>query len=226
MSDSEYTSSSESEYEDTVEADALPAGPPAREPEPKLKPKPKIGTKKYLIDQARILGIKRYSKMKKSELETILNVKIPGVTDTTQHKASPIDSTNGATTSTTVKQEEATVASNGSPKDSINEAMVVPNGSPKEATNDTTSSKPETVKQEEAKVASKVHFEPKNESEKLDMKLNSMPMIDLKIAAKRANIKISRYNPEIRKSTPKTRVELMFDLKKFCTDNHVSVDKK
>ena len=224
MSDSEYTSSSESEYEDT--ADAL--GPSAKtvEPEPKLKPKPRIGSKKYLIDQARILGIKRYSKMKKSELETVLNVKIPGVTDTTQHKASPIDSTNGATTSTTVKQEEATLASNGSPKDSINEAMVVPKGSPKEATNDTTSSKPETVKQEEATVASKVHFEPKNESEKLDMKLNSMPMVDLKLAAKRANIKITKYNPEIRKSTPKTRVELMFDLKKFCADNHVSVDKK
>ena len=219
MSDSEYTSSAESEYED--------------EPTPKPKPKPiftksdpKIGSKKDLINRARVQGIKGYTRMNKSELETVLNVKIPGATDTSKTGASPMVASNEATTPPTVKQEEATVASNGSPKDSINKATVAPKDSPKEATNDATSSKPETVKQEEATVASKVHFDPKNESEKLDLKLNSMAMTDLKLAAKRANIKISKYNPEIRKSTPKTRRELMSDLKKFCADNHVPADKK
>ena len=214
MSDSEYTSSSESEYEDSVEDEPTPE-PKIPPTSVKPKPTPKVGTKKDLIDRARVQGIKGYSKMTKAELEMVLNVKIPGVTDTSKTEASPMVASNGATTSPTVKQEEATVASNGSPKDTINEATIAPKDSPKEATNDATSSKPETVKQEEATVASKVHFDPKNESEKLDLKLNSMAMTDLKLAAKRANIKISKYNPEIRKSTPKTRRELMSDLKKI-----------
>ena len=218
MSDSEYTSSSESDYEE-----AEPA------PEPKLpatvakpRPEPKIGSKKYLIDQARVRGIKGYSKMSKAQLEMVLNVKIPGVTDTSKTDASPMVASNEATTSPTVKHEEATVASNGSPKVAINEATIAPKDSPKRATNDATSSRPETVKQEEATVASKDHFDPIEESKKLDLKLNSMAMADLKLAAKRANIKVSKYNPEMRKSTPKTRRELLFDVKKFCLESKPS----
>ena len=215
MSDSEYTSSSESEYEDPVEDEPAP--------EPKLPatvakptPAPKIGTKKYLIDQARVRGIKGYSKMSKAQLEMVLNTKIPGVTDTSKAEASPMVASNEATTPPTVKHEEATVASNGSPKVAINEATIAPKDSPKGATNDATSS---TVKQEEATVASKDIFDPINESKKLDLKLNSMAMADLKLAAKRANIKVSKYNPEIRKSTPKTRRELLVDVKKFCLES-------
>ena len=52
---------------------------------------------------------------------------------------------------------------------------------------------PEATKEQKS-----MHFEPKDESEKLDLKLNSMTMPDLKLACKKSNIKVSEYNSKIR----------------------------
>lgn len=67
-----------------------------------------------------------------------------------------------------------------------------------EATKDATMVAPEaTIGAPEAPSESRmeqisVHFEPQNGSEKLDLKLNSMTMSELRLVCKKSNIKVSK----------------------------------
>ena len=180
-------------------------------------------TTKTLIDKARAAGIKGYSKMKKAQLETVLNTKIPEAIKNT-------DSTKVATTPATLIAPEASqnhlpstagmvpIASEASPivaqeatKDATTPASLVASGATKEQKS-VHFEPSEPAKQLRAKLGS-------SESEKLDLKLNSMTMSELRLVCKKSNIKVSKYNGKIRKSIPKNRKELMSDLKKFCMEN-------
>ena len=160
---------------------------------PEKKMQVRTGTMKDLIAKARAAGIKGYTRMKKAQLETVLNTKIPEAKkDADSIKDSPKVATIVAPEATQTHVSTVPVASEASP-------VVASEASPMVAHDATmVASEATKVAPEATKEQKSVHFEPKDESEKLDLKLNSMTMPDLKLACKKLNIKVSKYNSEIR----------------------------